>query len=209
MFWIKVRIPRQYHILCPFSLPKLTFMGFAIMITNISLGANLDSANAINLFSVSPSRERVVINPDGTLNSDYADVRPDFLSSDAERARYLKDHVSVNAARFADYVLTQYAELFQDDPRTDRELRDAIIAGYIVSWQESDLFYSSSILSSRQEEKQDWADTADENGAFFDDNVDMSDVVFDPAAETRLAFLKRWHRIRLERLQNENKADGD
>ena len=209
MFWIKVRIPRAYHILCPFSLPKLIFVGVAIMITNVSFGANPDSANAINLFSVSPSRERVVFNPDGTMNPDYVDVRPDFLSGDAERARYLKDHVSVNAARFADYVLTQYAELFQDDPRTDRELHDAIIAGYIVSWQESDLFYSSSILSSRHEEKRDWADTADENGAFFDDDVDMSDVVFDPAVETRMAFLKRWHRIRLERLRNENKADGD
>ena len=204
-----MRIPRAYHILCPFSLPKLIFVGVAIMITNVSFGANPDSANTINLFSVSPSRERVVFNPDGTLNPDYVDVRPDFLFSDAERARYLKDHVSVNAARFADYVLTQYAELFQDDPRTDRELRDAIIAGYIVSWQESDLFYSSSILSYRHEERQDWADTADENGAFFDDEVDMSDVIFDPAVETRMSFLKRWHRIRLERLRNENKADGD
>ena len=209
MFWIKVRIPRAYHILCPFSLPRLIFMGVSIMITNVSFGVNPDSANTINLFSVSPSRERVVFNPDGTLNPDYVDVRPDFLSSDAERVRYLKDHVSVNAARFADYVLTQYAELFQDDSRTDRELRDAIIAGYIGSWQEGDLFYSSSILSSRHEERQDWTDTADENGAFYDDEVDMSDVTFDPAVETRMAFLKRWHRIRLERLRNENKADGD
>ena len=209
MFWIKVKIPRLYHILCPFSLPKLIFLGGVVVITNISLGANPDSANAFNLLSVSPSRERVVINPDSTPNPDYSDVRPDFLSSDEERARYLKDHVSVNAARFADYVLTQYAELFQDDPRTDRELRDAIVAGYITSWLQSDMFDSSSILSSCHEEKQDWADTADEDGAFCDGDVDMSDVVFNPAAETRIAFLKRWHRIRLERLQSENKADGD
>lgn len=179
------------------------------MITNVSFGANPDSANAINLFSVSPSRERVVFNPDGTMNPDYVDVRPDFLSSDAERARYLKDHVSVNAARFADHVLAQYVELFQDDPRADSEIRDTIVAEYISSWRQGDLFDSSSLLPSYEEEKQDWADTADENGAFCDDDVDMSDVVFDPAVETRIAFLKRWHRIRLERLTSEHKTDGD
>lgn len=179
------------------------------MITNISFGAQPDAAHSCNLFSVSPVKERAVINPDGTLNPDYSDVRPDFLSGDEDRARYLKDHVSVNAARFADHVLAQYAELFQDDPRADSEIRDTIITEYISSWRQGDLFDSSSLLPSYEEEKQDWADTADENGAFCDGDVDMSDVVFDPAVETRMAFLKRWHRIRRERLNNENKTDGD
>lgn len=179
------------------------------MITNISFGAQPDAAHSCNLFSVSPVKERAVINPDGTLNHDYSDVRPDFLSGDEDRARYLKDHVSVNAARFADHVLAQYAELFQDDPRADSEIHDAIIAEYISSWQRGDLFDSSALLPSYEEEKQDWADTADESGAFCDDDVDMSDVVFDPTVETRMAFLKRWHRIRRERLNNENKTDGD
>ena len=50
----------------------------------------------------------------------------------------------------------------------------------------------------------DWAATADECGAFEDDKVDMSDVIFDPMIESRVAFLKRWHRARLERLKLKN-----
>ena len=62
------------------------------MITNISFGAQPDAAHSCDLFSVSPVKERAVINPDGTLNPDYSDVRPDFLSSDEERVQYMIDH---------------------------------------------------------------------------------------------------------------------
>ena len=47
----------------------------------------------------------------------------------------------------------------------------------------------------------DWADTADEHGAFRCDEVDMSDVIFDRGKESRVAFLKRWHRTRLDRIR--------
>lgn len=55
----------------------------------------------------------------------------------------------------------------------------------------------------------DWVNTADENGAFDDDEVDMSDIIFDPGSESRVAFLKRWHRIRLERLREVEETDSD
>lgn len=183
------------------------------MITSISFDlrsdSNVPSSQSYDLFRVDPSSKRAVFNPDGTPNEQFTEIRPEFLPSEDSRNSYCRDHVQPNASAFADFVLDHYSDRFDEDVRSYDELRDAIISRYVETWLKSDVFDFFDFFETHdQDERVDWADSANDDGSFSCDDVDMSDVVFDPAVESRLAFLKRWHKIRLERIHGEEKTDG-